>query len=137
MARPDEALPQAVFRTLSADAAVLAALGGADASRRIYDRVPSKYVLPYITIGEIQIVDDTHCEAAWEAFVTTHAWSEKIGRGEAQRIGAAIGEALDAELVIPGFVCVVWQFRTARYFTEPDGLTAHGLVEHRYLIDQA
>jgi hypothetical protein len=137
VASPDEALQKAVFSALTSNEAVLAALAGADPAKRVYDRVPAKYVLPYITIGEIQVLDDTHCEAAWEAFVTTHAWSDKVGKGEVQRIGGAIGEALNAALVIPGFVCTEFQFRERRYFTEPDGLTTHGVIVHRYLIDQA
>jgi len=136
MSGPDAALQQAVFKTLAESADVLAALGGADAKRRVYDRVPAKYVLPYITIGEIQILDDTHCEAAWEAFVTTHVWSDKVGKPEAQAVGAAVGEALNAELRLPGFVCVDWQFRSRSYITEPDGLITHGVITHRYLIDQ-
>lgn len=137
MSGPDAALQEAVFSALKESQAVLAALGGADAQRRVYDRVPAKWVLPYITIGEIQILDDTHCEAAWEAFVTTHVWSDKVGKPEAQLIAAAVGTALNAQLTLPGFVCVDWAFRDRRYITEPDGLITHGVNTHRYLIDQA
>lgn len=133
---PDEALQVAVFSALSSNAAVLAALGGADAARRIYDDPPSKYVLPYITLGEIEINDDTNCGPAWEAFVTTHVWSEKVGMAEVKRIGAAVGAALDVQLTIAGFICTDWQFRNRRYFREPDSLTKHGVVLHRYLIDR-
>jgi len=137
MSGPDAALQQAIFSALTESQAVLAALGGTDAARRVYDRVPTRYVLPYITIGEIQILDDTHCDAAWEAFVTTHVWSDKVGKPEAQLIAGAVGEALNTELTLPGFICVDWAFRDRRYITEPDGLTTHGVNTHRYLIDQA
>lgn len=137
MSGPDAALQEAVVSALRSDAAVLAALAGVGPERRIYDRVPAKWVLPYITIGEIQIIDDTHCEAAWECFVTTHAWSVAVGKPEAQLIGAAVGAALDAELSIAGFICVDWQFRSRSYLLEEDGLTTHCINTHRYLIDQA
>lgn len=137
MSGPDAALQEAVVSALRSDAGVLAALAGVNPERRIYDRVPTKWVLPYITIGEIQIIDDTHCEAAWECFVTTHVWSDKVGKPEAQAIGAAVGAALNAQLQMGGFVCVDWQFRSRSYLLEEDGLTTHGVITHRYLIDQA
>lgn len=137
MSAPDEALQEAVFNALKADEAVLAALGGANASRRIYDEVPPKYVLPYIMLGEVQIVDDTNCGPAWEVFVTTHVWSEAVGFPEVKRIGGAVGAALDAQLTLDGFICTEWQFRTRSYNREGDGLTKHGVIVHRYLIDKA
>lgn len=131
---PGDALQRAVVRTLTQDQALTAAF---EAPPRVYDRVPSKYVLPYITLGDIQILDDSHCEAAWEAFVTVHVWSDKVGKPEAQRLGALIGAALSAEIAIDDFVCVLAEFREKRVFSEPDGLTVHGVVTTRYLIDQA
>jgi hypothetical protein len=134
MSHPGAVLQEAVFAALRSSSAVASAFGEAP---RIYDRVPANHKLPYITIGDIQLIDDTHCEAAWEAFVTTHVWSEKVGKPEAMRIADAVGEALNAELTLDGFVCTDWQFRDTRIFTEPDGLTTHAVVTHRYLIDQS
>lgn len=134
MAHPGAALQRAVFKMLRDSAVVTTALGG---SSRVYDRVPANARLPYITIGEIQIVDDANCGPAWEAFVTTHAWSEAVGKPESQGIADAMGEALNAQLSVDGFTCTDWQFRDARTFTEPDGLTTHAVITHRYLIDPA
>jgi hypothetical protein len=134
MTHPGVALQAAIFSALINSADIAAAFVVAP---RVYDRVPTGVTLPYITIGDIQLVDDTHCEAAWEAFVTTHVWSEAPGKPEASRIADAVGSALDVELVIAGFVCVHFEHRDTRTFTEPDGLTTHAVVTHRYLIDQA
>lgn len=134
---PDEELQKAVFSALTEGAAVLAALAGVDAKRRVYDEVPTKYVLPYIHLGEVEIIDDSNCGAAWEAFVTTHCFSEEVGYPIVKRIGAAIGSTLNAQLRLPGFICTEWQFRNRRYFREGDGLTKHGVILHRYLIDRA
>lgn len=134
MTHPGVALQQAVFSALTNSAELEAAFG---APPRVYDRVPPNVILPYVTIGELQIVDDTHCEAAWEAFTTTHVWSEAPGKPEASRIADALGSALDSELAIAGFRVVHWEHRDTRTFTEPDGLTTHGVIGHRYLIDQA
>ncbi len=133
---PDEALQKAVFSALTTNAAVLAALGGQSPARRIYDEVPTKFVLPYVVLGEVEILDDTDCDAAWEAFVTTHVFTEEVGYPVVKRIGGAIGSALDAQLTIAGFICTDWQFRNRRYFREDDALTKHGVILHRYLIDR-
>lgn len=116
---------------------MLTALGGDRPESRIYDRVPTKHTLPYITIGDIQILDDSHCVQAFEAFVTTHVWSDKVGKPEAHRIAGAVMDALNVELEFAGFACTVFQFRDTRIFAEPDGLTTHAVVTHRYLIDLA
>lgn len=134
MTHPGAALQRAVYSALSTSVDVTAAFGAAP---RIYDRVPPTFTLPYINLGELQVIDDTHCEAAWEAFVTTHVWSEAVGKQEAERIADAVGAALDTELEIAGFRCVHFEHRDTRTLTEPDGLTTHAVLTHRYLIDQA
>lgn len=131
---PDEALQEAVVAALEADASLRMFFSG---KPRVFDRVPKNALFPYIQIGEIQIVDDSNCIPAWETYVTTHIWSEKPGKKEAQAIGKLVGPALNVELTIPGFVCTVFEFRDARYLTDNDGLTTHGVLTHRYLIDQA
>lgn len=131
---PDEALQEAVVAALLGNASLQGFFNGRP---RVFDRVPKGAVLPYIQIGEIQIVDDSDCIAAWEAYVTTHIWSEKPGKKEAQALGKLVGPALNVELTIPGFVCTVFEFRDTRYLADPDGLTTHGVLTHRYLIDQA
>lgn len=139
-----DALQRAVVATLKADARVLVALGGP----RIYDRPPNSHVVagrhidgppfPYVTIGDDDIIDDSNtCERAYEAYVTVHVWSREVGRREAKRIGDAVARALNSELTLSGFVCIHHEFRSARYFPDPDGLTTHGVLTARYLIDPA
>lgn len=142
-----EALQRAIFATLRADADLRTIFGAAP---RVFDAVPApdqnepeaeyrrRVPMPYITIGDDDIVDDsTTCARAFEATSRVHVWSRAVGRPEAKRIGDRITIALDATLTITGFVCTEHEFRSARYFTDPDGVTTHGVIEHRFLIDPA
>lgn len=137
---PGEPLQKAVFSALLASADVVTAFGAAPP--RVYDEVPDQR-FPYIVIGDDQILDDGHCEAAFEAICTIHVFSRKPGEGktEAKDIGDAVVSALNVQLSIGGFVCVHDDadppFQSAQYFYEPDGKTAHGVLVFRYLIDQA
>lgn len=147
MASPAEALQRAVFATLRASADMATAFGTAP---RVFDAVPApdpneaeaayrkRVPMPYVTIGEDDIADDsTTCERAWTATVTVHVWSRAVGKPEAKRIGGAVETALVTEIDIDGFVCIDATFAGARYFTDPDGVTTHGVIEIEYLIDPA
>ncbi len=123
--------------TAALQAAVVKALNAKfDGRAKVYDRVPTKLALPYITIGTIETNDDSHCDAAWECFVTCHSWSDKVGKPEINQLNSDIAEALGLEIDVAGFVCVLGEFQTADSFVEGDGLTMHGVVRCRYLIDQ-
>jgi hypothetical protein len=98
---------------------------------------------PYIVIGDDQLVDDSNCGEAYEATSTIHVFSRAQGRGktEAKEIGDAITAALNAAtLSMPGFVHTRDDsdpdFRSASYFYEPDGMTAHGVLTFRFFIDK-
>lgn len=140
MTLPAAQLQRAVFAALTADAAVVAAMNG---TARIYDRVPpaadgakNAPTFPYVTIGEDQIVDDGNsCGDAWEAFATVHIWSRDVGKAAPKILAAAIRGALDAPLTLTGFTIIVHEFADARFIREPDGVTEHGVLTFRYLID--
>jgi len=141
---PDKPLQEAVFAALKASSAVSTLVG----SKGVYDSVPKpktgeteeayqrRVPMPYVTIGDDDIVDDsTGCFAAWDCEVTVHVWSRKVGKTEAKSVGGAVYDALNVELVIAGFVCTEFEFRDAIYFADPDGVTTHGVIKFRYLID--
>lgn len=144
MTFPAAPLQKAIFSTLRDDATVIAALNG---EARIYDRVPplastaaakNGAAFPYVTVGDDQIVDDsTTCGEAYELFATVHIWSRDVGKVASKLLASAIRAALDAPLVIEGFDVIVHEFSDARFFREPDGLTEHGVLTFRYLVDPA
>lgn len=140
----EDGLQERVFATLRTSAAVTAKVGP-----RIFDRVPDapppnapqqRAIFPHIVIGEDELNDDSDgCGVAFEAIVTVHVFSRAVGKAEAKTIGAAVRAALDAQLEISGVACRDddSHFRSARYFTEPDGLTTHGVLTFRYVFDVA
>lgn len=146
-AGPAKSLQSGVFSAIRANAAAAALLGGSGAALRVYDLVPTSPRFPYVVIGDDQIIDDSHCEAAFEAFATVHVFSRPTGEGlkgktEAKAIADTLVDALSVALDLgDAFVCshddADPPFQDMRVFYEPDGLTAHAVLVFRYLIDQS
>lgn len=132
---PEEAIQKGVFAALSASTAVKALLGDPPA---VFDRVPESDPFPRVTIGEDEITPDAEdCLEEVEAFVTVHIWSRAVGKMEAKAIGGAVREALLSAIDVDGFTVTEWRAQQARYFTDRDGLTTHGVIVIRYLFDAA
>lgn len=142
MSDPSEALQDAIEAALRASPALLAAMGG-DRVRLYTLSAPAGATYPYVVIGEDQISDDaTACAASSEAFTTVHAWARPDGavqdaRIQAKRMAAAVRDALVALPGVAGFDLVLAEFETTRHLTDPDGLTAHSVISHRFLLDPA
>lgn len=110
------------------------------AGGRIYDRPPQHVVFPYVTVGEVQVVDDeAEGIEAVEVFVTLHTWSRAEtfgGKPEAMAVQGAMRKALHkADLALDGFALVEIRHRDSRSFVDPDGITTHGVCSYRALID--
>lgn len=116
-----------------------AALHGAGIAT--YDNPPVDAAYPYATIGDGQVLDDsTSCGAAWEAFSDVHVWSQPDSGSkiEVKTLMAQIVPLLASEsLAVSGFIVVVAQLQHSRVFRDPDGLTEHGVLTFRYLLDPA
>jgi len=124
-------LQKAIYDALIADGTVSGLV-----SSRIYDRVPPSVVFPYVRIGEDQLVDDsTSCFSAFEIFSTVHVFSRAVGRIEAKALLAACRDALAVSLTIAGHTVKAGDFVASRVLDDPDGLTAHGVLDLRYLIE--
>ena len=68
------ALRAAVHTALTADAALIAALGGP----KIYDEPPREAAFPYVTLGETRLADfSAGGDAGLEHQLTLHAWSRQ------------------------------------------------------------
>lgn len=135
MSAPETAFQAAVVAALKSDAALIAEYGG---TPRVYDRFPAQEsrAYPDIGISEVQVVDlEDDCHLMSEVFQTTHIWSRAIGQVEAKRIGGIVRVALNRPFAIDGFRIVSWQFVNAQYMPDPDELTTHGIVQHRYELE--
>lgn len=103
---------------------------------RIYSVVPQNAPLPFVRIGDDQIIEDSdECLSGSEIFATVHVWTSpeppdvQLGR----RIAGVIRDALAADIGLNGFDTVLFAFVETRHLTDPDG-TSHALLVFRYLV---
>lgn len=106
-------------------------------SGRVYDRAPQPTTFPYLQIGDIQTISDgADCLDSTEIFVTLHVWSRGIGQVECRQIAAACRSALHEWLpALVGFRCVEHTHQDTRTLDDPDGITSHGVLTFRALVD--
>lgn len=132
----DPALPleAAIVAKLKADAGVTALAG-----TRVYDSPPVSPTFPYVTIGPTQVLPDkADCIDGTEVFQQIDVWSRTSGSPGAKRLGAAVVAALDdQDLTVAGYSAVVFELQDAQYLLDPDGLTHHGVVNFRALLQLA
>jgi hypothetical protein len=100
---------------------------------RIYSVVPQNAPLPFIRIGDDQIIEDsTDCASSSLIYAAVHIWSKpdppsaQLGRQIAGVIRAVL-----AEVVIPGWDTEVALFVDARHLTDPDG-SSHAVLSFHY-----
>jgi len=105
---------------------------------RVYDKVPLNATYPYISLGDGQVVPDkADCIDGSEVFVQVDVWSRGINYEEAKTIGKAVVAALDDHedtISVEGFSVIVFELQSVQYLRDPDGLTRHGAITFRALI---
>jgi len=138
MADPSLDLQLAIVHRLKNTAGVTALVG-----QRVYDRPPTKApppVLPYVTYGSDQVLqDDVSCITAYEVAVQIDVWSQVPGQVQMKRIVGEVRAALHAaefDLTDPHALVLI-EHESTRYLDDPDGITSHGAVGFRALIDVA
>lgn len=127
------ALQKSIFSTLTADAAVLAILG----APRIYDDVPQRTALPYVTLGQTVARDwSTGTEDGCEHLLTLHVWSRAEGRREVHELMSAVKTALhDHLLALEGHRLVNLRHELSEARRDADGETYHGIVRLRAVTE--
>jgi hypothetical protein len=104
---------------------------------RIYTEVPANAPLPYVLIGQDQVLlDDEGCATEAEIFSTVGLWSRAspLDKGDqARAIGDAIIAALAVELTIVGWDVDLALMQSETYATDPDQST-HGTLVFHYLL---
>lgn len=124
---------------LPLQAAIVAALkatgGIAGVGARVYDEPPPKAAFPYIVVGDGHLIgDDNDCADASEIFSQVHVWSRATDYVETKTIAAAVRDRLKAVPALDGFIVTVVQLEQEQFLRDPDGLTRHAVIEHRYLV---
>ncbi|HAL06351.1 MAG TPA: hypothetical protein DCP26_03205 [Brevundimonas sp.] len=103
---------------------------------------PNDAPFPHIIHGESQILPDgDDCREAYEIYSTLYVWTRDdeqgpaVTKAQAKRIGGLVRSLLDIALPIPGFRTVEHRVESARYMPDADGLSALGVIEHRYWVE--
>lgn len=104
-----------------------------------FDHVPQESTFPYIVIGDDTSVPwDTDDSIGSETTCTVHIWSRHRGRKEVKEIMRTVYEALHrAEFAIIGGQLVECVAEFAESFVDVDGLTRHGVIRFRLIVDSA
>jgi hypothetical protein len=127
------ALQDALYAALASSAALQALIG---VPARVFDHVPDGTAFPYVEIGEVSARRfDSASRNGLDCTVTLNVWSRYSGRREAKQILDAIYAVLhDGSLSVAGNAHVLTSFQSAETKRDDDGLTYHGLVKYRVIV---
>lgn len=127
------AVQESVYAVLTGNAALQALIGN---PARLYDVVPPAAAFPYVTMGDVVIREyDTKDQTGFEQSLMLHVWSRYRGRKELKQIIQSIYDVLhNAVLTVTGANYVSCQFQSASTVQENDGLTLHGILRYRIIV---
>ena len=114
-------------------------LSGYPGMPTVYDDVPVDAAFPYVVIGDdTHIPFDTDDSLGSESTLTLHVWSRYRGKKECKDIMALIYAALTRQpLVLDGHDLITIEFEYSEVVLDPDGITRHGVLRFRALVEQA
>jgi hypothetical protein len=123
-------LQQAVFARLQNDPILTGMVDN------VYDEIPQKAKLPYVSIGDDTVNPyDTKTSYGEDLTLTLHAWSGGPGKTEAKHIMGAILQAMSAApLTIEGFEVEGIRRDFLEVFS--DGQAYHGVCRFRVYVKQ-
>jgi hypothetical protein len=127
------AAQEAVYTLLVADNGLKALIGN---PARLYDVVPPSALFPYVTLGDVLLRDlDTKESTGFEQDLALHVWSRYRGRKELKEIMQVLYDALHrVSLTVSGSHFVDCRFASASTRLDDDGLTLHGALRFRLLV---
>lgn len=106
----------------------------------VYDDFPGKDVaMPYVVMGEVSGRDwSDKFSAGQEVTATFHVWSDYPGRKECVEMLDKILRALSGEGLYLGqeFRAVYSGLELSEIIIDIDGVSRHGVLKHRYLIEE-
>lgn len=119
-----------------ASAFVIAAF--APSNVRLYPlAAPTNPTFPYVVFQVEIIGDDTECAESSEAYLVADVYAREAtyaaSVAKAEDISGALRKAWTAQLTLTGHVVDEWGFESDRPIGDPDVLTEHRNVRHRYL----
>lgn len=131
---PGQDLQKVIFDRLVADTGVHAIVGD-----RIYDNAPPDAVFPYVSFGPSDVTeDDAECITGRIETVQIDCWARSNARINAVK---PLADAVKAALHLfagsmTTHALVEMRVDLMRVFMDADGLTAHGVVQLRCLVEE-
>lgn len=107
---------------------------------RVYVEVPANATLPYVLIGNDQVIltQNDGCADEAEIFSTVQWWSRTSPRDkgvQCRQMGSALVDALATDLTVSGWEVVEWECQSEEYSTDPDQ-SSRGRAVFRYLLTE-
>ena len=126
------ALQQAVFSTLSADAALAALIGAG----HVHDHVPHAARFPYVTLGDVASEHWANLQTSGTLHrLALHVYSRGGGRKEVHQITDRLYALLhEGSLNLSGQSLLAMRFEGAEVTQEPDGISYHGKIRFRVQV---
>jgi len=111
----------------------------ANTAYTVYDENPEDAPFPYIVMGEIMARDWSDKSAdGTEVYSTIHIWSQYHGRKEAGEMADALVYAfsLGPLNLSPNFRAALDRMDSYNLMVDIDGVTRHGILKFKYLIEE-
>lgn len=138
MSDPAKAMHKAIRDALVASNDLKTAMGG---TWNVYDSVPAEPTYPFVRIGEDQpLGNDNGCFEGWEYFHTLHLFARPAPPLGAMPTAKGMAGPIKAALVAlegttqTGIRIDEVEWEGGRFYTEADGITAHGVLTCRFLL---
>ena len=106
---------------------------------KVFDENPENEPYPYVVMGEITATDwSDKFEDGMEVYSTIHVWSQYHGRKEADEMADALLQALTSSSLDLGsnFRTALNKFDNYNLLVDLDGVTRHGILRIKYLIEE-
>jgi len=106
---------------------------------KVFDENPENELYPYVVMGEITASDwSDKFEDGMEVYSTIHVWSQYHGRKEADLMADGLLQALTSSPLdlAPNFRAALDALDGYNLIADLDGITRHGILRFKYLIEE-
>lgn len=106
---------------------------------KVFDENPENEPYPYVVMGEILAKDwSDKFEDGMEVYSMIHVWSQYHGRKEADQMSGGILQALTSSSLdlAPNFRAALDRLDSYNLLVDLDGITRHGILRFKYLIEE-
>lgn len=106
----------------------------------VLDMVPKAQPVPFITIGDMTVVDNSTQGIGGQVItLQIHTWDQDLSSARLKTMMANVITALhDQVLSLPsGYTNTNTRFQNSQVFKDTDGLTQHGVQKFRIVVENS